>query len=152
MSQVDPVAAGVFADADSLLGFALSSLCWDGPVQALNDTEHTQPALLTHAVAVLRAFQSRHPDFRPAFVAGHSLGELAALVAADVLPFPDALKLVRARGLAMKSAGLREPGGMAAVLGMDVDDVEVACRETAARLGGAVQVANDNCPGQVVVS
>lgn len=146
-----PEAAAIFQQADEVLGTPLSDLCWYGPPQALNDTLNTQPALLTHSVAVLRALQARLPRLRAHWAAGHSLGEFSALVAAGAVEFVDALRLVRRRGQAMKEAGARSPGGMAAVLGLESGVVERLCREACAG-GGAVQVANDNCPGQVVIS
>jgi [acyl-carrier-protein] S-malonyltransferase len=99
----------------------------------------------------LRVFNGSFPDFEPAFVAGHSLGELGALVAAGSLPFNDALFLTRRRGELMKEAGQRSPGGMAALLGLSIEDARRVC-EAASREGERVQIANDNCPGQVVVS
>lgn len=146
-----PEAAAVFHQADEVLGTPLSDLCWHGPSEALNDTLNTQPALLTHSVAVLRALQARLPWLRARWAAGHSLGEFSALVAAGALDFVDALRLVRRRGQAMKEAGARSPGGMAAVLGLESEVVERLCREACVG-GGTVQVANDNCPGQVVLS
>jgi len=141
----------VFEEADQLLGFPLSKLAWEGPEAELNDTVNTQPALLVHSVATLRVFEKLHPDFKPAYVAGHSLGELSAAVAAAALDFPAALKLVRRRGELMKRAGEVSPGGMAAILGLDVEALDKIT--FAASTGGeVVQVANDNCPGQVVIS
>jgi [acyl-carrier-protein] S-malonyltransferase len=102
-------------------------------------------------VAVLRVLQDLNPDYQPLCVAGHSMGELSALVAAGALPFPDALRLVRIRGELMKSAGVVSPGGMAAILGLDIPAVERLCAE-ASTPEEVVQVANDNCPGQVVIS
>lgn len=146
-------AADTLAEADALLGFSLSSLCFHGPAEELTDTINAQPALLAASVAAWRAVQEAIPDFpAPAAVAGHSLGEYSALVAAGSLTFADALRLVRERGRLMKEADGLSPGGMAAVLGLDADQVEAICREAAAATGGVVQVANDNCPGQVVIS
>jgi [acyl-carrier-protein] S-malonyltransferase len=133
------------------LGIPLSHLAWDGPEAQLNDTINTQPALLVHSVAVLRVVQELYPDFRPALVAGHSMGELSALVAAGALSFLEALKLVRRRGELMKQAGDASPGGMAAVIGLDIPTLEEICQQ-ASREDEIVQVANDNCPGQVVIS
>jgi len=147
-----PVAAMVFEEADEIVGFALSRLCWEGPAQELNDTVNTQPALLCHSVAALRVLESVRPELRATWLAGHSLGEFSALVAAGAMNFPDALRLVRSRGEAMKAAGARSPGGMAAVLGLELEAVEAACASAQAATGQAVQVANDNCPGQVVIS
>lgn len=152
LAHSEAVAAQTFSEADAILGFPLSRICWEGPPETLHDTEYTQPALLTHSVAVLRTLHKHRPDFVPACTAGHSLGEFSALVACGALSFAEALRLVRARGLAMKQAGEQTPGGMAAVLGMDTPQVEAICRQTARALGGVVQVANDNCPGQVVIS
>lgn len=152
LAAADPEAAALFAQADELLGFPLSELCWQGPEAELNDTQNTQPALLVHSAAVLRVMETRAPDFRPSFVAGHSMGEYSALLAAGSLSFADALRLVRARGEAMKAAGEEQPGGMAAVLGLDAAEVESACEQARADGPGGVWVANDNCPGQIVIS
>ena len=151
LSQQHHPAREVFAQADDILGFSLSQLAWEGPEDELNDTMNTQPALLTHSVAVLRVFKEMFPEFTPAFVAGHSMGELSALVAAGALPFDRALRLARRRGELMKEAGESSPGGMAAILGLDTDTVEAICSQ-ASRSGEIVQLANDNCPGQVVIS
>jgi [acyl-carrier-protein] S-malonyltransferase len=152
LARAEPEAAAVFEQADSLLGFPLSKLCWEGPSEMLDATENTQPALLVHSLAVWRVFQSKHPGFIPAALAGHSMGEFSALAAAGALTFEDALRLVRARGLAMKAAGQGQPGGMAAVLGLEVDQVRAVCEAASAPGPGGVWVANDNCPGQVVIS
>ncbi|MBN1179377.1 MAG: ACP S-malonyltransferase [Anaerolineae bacterium] len=146
-----PAAAGVFDRADDVLGVPLSELCFAGPEDALNDTFNTQPALLTTSIAALRAFQEREGG-DPAFVAGHSLGEFSALVAAGSLRFEDALYVVRERGRLMAEAGALSPGGMAAVIGLEADRVADACAQARAATGGTAGVANDNCPGQVVVS
>jgi len=151
-----PLAREAFEQADEILGFNLSRLMWDGPEAELNDTINTQPALMVHSVAALRVLQAQFPDLKATFVAGHSMGELSALVAADALPFPEALRLVRTRGELMKRAGEISPGGMAAIMGLDISTLEAICAQ--ATLGQAtsgaeiVQVANDNCPGQVVIS
>jgi [acyl-carrier-protein] S-malonyltransferase len=146
-----PLARQTFEQADDLLGFPLSRLSWEGPEAELNDTINTQPALLTHSVAVLRVLGQLQPGLRPAFVAGHSMGELSALVAAGALPFEPALRLARRRGELMKQASEVSPGGMAAVLGADLAAIERLCAE-ASTPEEIVQVANDNCPGQVVIS
>jgi [acyl-carrier-protein] S-malonyltransferase len=151
LASAYPIARATFALADALLGFSLSDIAWSGPEENLNDTVNTQPALLVHSIAALRVFQETYPDFKPAFVAGHSLGELSALVAAGALQFNDALALTRRRGELMKEAGERSPGGMAALLGLSIETAHQACEQ--ASLGQErVQIANDNCPGQVVVS
>jgi [acyl-carrier-protein] S-malonyltransferase len=152
LAEQNPAAKVVFQEADQLLEYPLSKLCWNGPEDKLNETEFTQPALLTHAVAALRAFQGQFPESGAVSTAGHSLGEFSALVAAGAMEFKDALYAVRERGLAMKSAGELQPGGMAAVLGLDIDAVEGACQQASDRVEGGVWLANDNCPGQVVIS
>jgi [acyl-carrier-protein] S-malonyltransferase len=146
-----PEARRVFEQADELLGAPLSSLSWDGPEAELNDTVNTQPALLVHSVAALRVFEKLQPGFKPAFVAGHSLGELSAAVAAGAMDYSSALRLVRRRGEVMKEAGQRSPGGMAAILGLDIPALDAVCA-AASTADETVQVANDNCPGQVVIS
>jgi [acyl-carrier-protein] S-malonyltransferase len=151
LAEASPSARAVFEQADELLGFPLSSLAWEGPEEYLNDTINTQPALLVHSIAVLTLFHDKFPGFHPAFVAGHSMGELSALVAAGSLSFEAALRLVRRRGELMKEAGVASPGGMAAVLGADISALERVCAE-ASTPEMIVQVANDNCPGQVVIS
>jgi len=145
-----PTAARIFARADEILGFPLSRLCFEGPAEVLNDTINAQPAILTVSVAALRVLEERGES--PACVAGHSLGEFTALVAANALTFEDALLLVRERGRLMKEAGARRPGGMAAVLGLDAEQVAAICERVSQETGGYVGVANDNCPGQVVIS
>jgi [acyl-carrier-protein] S-malonyltransferase len=152
LAKAAPEAARVFQLADEILGYPLSQVCWHGPEEDLNSTQYTQPALLTHSIAVLEVFKARHPGFAPASTAGHSMGEYSALVAAGVLSFKDGLLLTRKRGEAMRYAGEIHPGGMSAVIGLDVTEVEVACEKASAQSVGTVAVANDNCPGQVVIS
>lgn len=137
----------LFEQANDVLGFDLAALCFEGPKETLDDTLNAQPALLTASSAALRALQREAGPITPAFVAGHSMGEYSALVAAGALSFADGLRLVRERGRLMKKAGERNPGGMAAVLGLDEETVADVCQET-----GDVQVANDNAPGQIVIS
>ena len=146
-----PDAKEIFDEADSTLGFSLSKLMWDGPDTELNETINTQPALYVHSIAAWRTFTALHQDFRPVAVAGHSLGELSALTVSGALPFSDGLRLVRTRGELMKRAGLLNPGGMAAILGVDIPTLDKVCAE-ASTADEIVQVANDNCPGQVVIS
>jgi len=124
---------------------------WDGPADDLNETLNTQPALYVHSVAAYRTFTHLYPDFSPASVAGHSLGELSALTASGAFSFSDGLKLVRTRGELMKRAGESNPGGMAAILGVDIPTLDKVCAEASTE-NEIVQVANDNCPGQVVIS
>lgn len=146
-----PAAKSIFEQTDDNLGASISKYAWEGPEETLNDTYNTQPALLAHSTAVLTIFNEMLPEFHPAFFAGHSMGEFSALVAAGSLPFSRALQLVRRRGRLMKKAGELQPGGMAAVLGLDIASVDQVCQQ-ASGFGGIVQVANDNCPGQVVIS
>lgn len=146
-----PAARAVFEEADSILGMSFSRVMWEGPADQLNDTVNTQPALYVHSLAAYRAFCEKFPDFRPAAVAGHSLGELSALAAAGALSFEDGLRLVRKRGELMKKAGDQNPGGMAAVLSLGIPELESVCA-AASTPDEPVQVANDNCGGQVVIS
>jgi len=151
LAQVYPAAKAIFYQADEILGFQLSKLAWDGPEDSLNDTVNTQPALFTHSYAALRVFSEAFPNFTPAYVAGHSMGELSALAAAGALPFEEVLKLARRRGELMKRADQTAPGGMAAVLGLDIPTLEDICVRASTETE-IVLVANDNCPGQVVIS
>ncbi|MBM3144994.1 MAG: ACP S-malonyltransferase [Chloroflexi bacterium] len=151
LAQEYMAAREVYGEADDCLGFAISRLSWEGPEEELNDTVNTQPALLVHSAAALRVLQTKLFGFAPAFVAGHSMGEFSALVAAEALSFRDALALVRRRGELMKAAGVSSPGGMAAILGLDIPTLEEICSQASAR-DQVAQVANDNCPGQVVIS
>jgi [acyl-carrier-protein] S-malonyltransferase len=146
-----PEAADVFRQADSVLGFSLSSLCFDGSDTDLTPTEIAQPALLTCSVAALRCVEAR--GVRPAAAAGHSLGEYTALVAAGALRFEDALRLVRRRGELMAEAGRLGSGSMAAVLGLQAGQVAELCKHVMDSLPGCIVVpANLNAPGQVVIS
>lgn len=146
-----PIAKQTFDEADSILGFALSKIMWDAPDADLNDTVNTQPALYVHSLAAFRTFSLLYPDFMPASLAGHSLGELSALAASGALSFEDGLRLVRKRGQLMKHAGEFTPGGMAAILGLAISALDKVCAEASAP-DELAQVANDNCPGQVVIS
>jgi [acyl-carrier-protein] S-malonyltransferase len=145
------VAKDIFENANAILGINFMDVMWNGPEADLNDTINTQPALFIHSLAVFKVFQSLHPGKAPRMVAGHSLGQLSAITAAGVLSFEDGLRLVRKRGELMKRAGEISPGGMAAILNLDIPALEKVCEE-ASNLGEFVQVANDNCPGQVVIS
>jgi [acyl-carrier-protein] S-malonyltransferase len=148
--QNTPEARAVFDQADEQLGFALSTLCFEGPEETLTDTVNQQPALFVTSQAMWQRMQTQGWEM-PAYMAGHSLGELSALTAASALSFADGLRLVRQRGELMKAAGEREPGAMAAILALDIPTVTAICEE-ASDANGSVQVANDNCPGQVVIS
>ncbi len=142
-----PAARALFDEADEALGFALSRVMFDGPEDELTATRNAQPALLVHSVAVLRLVEDRLGPV--AFAAGHSLGEFSAHVAAGTLTFADAVRAVRLRGELMFASGEARPGTMAAVLGMDDDQVEAVCAEVES---GVCVPANFNAPGQVVIS
>ena len=139
----------VFTEADDTLGFALSELCFSGPLEQLTLTANTQPALLAVSHATARVLREEL-GIQPAWAAGHSLGEFSALVAAGALSFADALRVVRERGLAMQDAVPPGVGSMAAVLGLDPDDIDEVCR--AAADGQVVSAANLNGGGQVVIA
>lgn len=147
----EPAARAVFDLADRQLGFSLSELCFRGPEDALTTTVNQQPALFVTSVAAWQAMQAAGWP-APDYVAGHSLGEFSALVVSGSLSFSDGLSLVRRRGELMQAAGDRQPGAMAAVLGLDVATVDSVCREAQATTNRPVQIANDNCPGQLVIS
>lgn len=144
-----PIAADILKRADEVMGFSLSRLCFEGPEEVLNLTVNTQPALLAVSFACLEVLRTAGMP-EPVAVAGHSLGEYSALVAAGSLSFEDALRLVRLRGKYMQEAVPPGEGGMAAVLGLPAETVVELCRE--ARGAGLVEAVNLNCPGQVVVA
>jgi [acyl-carrier-protein] S-malonyltransferase len=146
-----PIAKQTFEEADSILGFSLSKMMMEGAADELNDTVNTQPALFVHSLAAYRAFSHLYPNLNPAALAGHSLGELSALAIAGAFSFEDGLRLVRKRAELMKRAGGLASGGMAAILNLDIPALEKVCAE-ASTPEESVQVANDNCPGQVVIS
>jgi [acyl-carrier-protein] S-malonyltransferase len=136
----------VFEEADDALGVPLSRLCFEGPEEELAQTVNAQPAILTTSIACLRAAASVTDGLIfPAFVAGHSLGEYTALVAAQVLDFGEAVRLTKLRGELMQEAGERVPGGMAAIIGLDEFSVEEICQET------GTQISNLNSPAQIVI-
>ncbi|MGE3275645.1 MAG: ACP S-malonyltransferase [Vicinamibacterales bacterium] len=143
-----PVCRRTFEEADEALGEKLSDLIFYGPAEALTLTENTQPAILTMSVAAWRLLDER--GCRPAFVAGHSLGEYSAHVAAGTLAFADAVRIVRNRGRYMQEAVPVGTGAMAAILGLDAAQVAAACDEAAQ--GDVVSPANLNAPGQVVIA
>lgn len=151
LASAFPVARLIYEQADDLLNFSLSRLSWEGPEAELNDTVNTQPALYVHSAAVLAVLAEFQPGFQPICMAGHSMGELSALVASGAAEFACGLKLVRVRGELMKKAGVISPGSMAAILGLDIPTLEEICLKASTR-EEIVQVANDNCPGQVVIS
>lgn len=139
----------VFQEADDALGFSISSMCFEGPEDDLRKTFNTQPAILTVSVACYKVLSEN--GLVPEIVAGHSLGEYTALVAAGALSFADAVRLVRKRGQFMQEAVPLGEGGMAAILGLDRNAIIEACKEVESEYG-AVQAVNFNCPGQVVIA
>ncbi len=149
-----PAARATIDEANEILGDGFTTLLFEGPADVLNDTYNAQPALLTVSIAALRALIERAADegvfLQPVVAAGHSLGEFTALVAAGSLHFPDMLRLVRERGRLMAAAGTERPGGMAAVLGLDDETLRGVCAEASS--AGIINVANANCPGQIVIS
>lgn len=149
LADTFPEARETFEEADDVLGFGLSELCWSGPDEELTATQNAQPALLTHSIAAARVLAARGVE--PEIAAGHSLGEFSAHVVAGSLSFADALALVRVRGEAMADAGTARPGTMAAVLGLEPAAVEELCVQV--REGDEeLAPANFNAPGQVVIS
>jgi [acyl-carrier-protein] S-malonyltransferase len=143
------VAREVFEEADDSLNFSISSLCFKGPEEDLKLTEYTQPAVLTTSIAALRVLQSEK-GISPQLTAGHSLGEYSALVASGALSFSDAVQTVRLRGRFMQEAVPVGEGAMAAILGMEREQVEKLCEEVSSR--GVLTPANFNCPGQIVIA
>ena len=149
LAQAYPVAAQTFEEADDVLGFGVSRLCWEGPEEELVLTKNAQPAMLTHSTAVCRVVADRLGDV--AMAAGHSLGEFSAHVAAGTLSFADGLRTVRLRGELMYSAGQDRPGTMVAILGLDDDVLVAICKKASAEAGICVP-ANFNSRGQIVIS
>jgi [acyl-carrier-protein] S-malonyltransferase len=145
-------ARSVFDEVDRALGFKLSKLCFEGPQEELDDTVNTQVAVLTMSLATLKAMGDVQSVGEVSSVAGHSLGEYSALVAAGKIPLVDAVRLVRERGRLMKEAGERHPGGMAAVLGLAAEPVGEACAQAQVETRTTIQVANHNSPEQIVIS
>jgi [acyl-carrier-protein] S-malonyltransferase len=141
-----PEARAVFEEADSVLGFPLSRLCFEGPEDVLRQTVNAQPAIMAVSVAYLRTSPQLKDRPRPSFVAGHSLGEYTALVAASTLTFAEAVRLARERGRLMQEAGNQTSGGMLAVIGLDEATVQSVCQAT------GMEIANINCPGQIAIS
>jgi [acyl-carrier-protein] S-malonyltransferase len=149
LAKTSPVIEATFAAASGVLGYDLWQRCQEGPAELLNATECTQPAMLTAGVATYRLWRERGGAM-PTVMAGHSLGEFSALVAADYLDFKTAVDLVRYRGELMQSAVPNGAGGIAAILGLEDLDVEAACQEAAQ--GEVVEAVNFNAPGQVVIA
>ncbi len=140
-----PQAKAVFDKADEVLGFALSALCFEGPQEELTKTNNCQPAIVTMSIACWQVFKSRHPEI-DGYMAGLSLGEYSALVASGALKFEDAIYLVRRRGEFMEEAARERPGKMLSVIGLELPKVREIC------VLSNTEVANINCPGQVVIS
>ena len=149
LADAFPESRAAFEEADAALAFPLSRLCFDGPESDLQLTANTQPAILATSVAAWRALAAR-TAVKPSFVAGHSLGEYSALVAAGVLPLADAVVAVRRRGEYMQEAVPVGVGAMAAILGLDLPAIEAACKDAAQ--GQVVSPANLNSPGQIVIA
>ncbi len=152
LADAYPAAAAVFAEVDEALGESLSATMWEGPAEALQLTENAQPALMACSLAALRALEAEGVATArdAAFVAGHSLGEYSALCAAGSIGLADAARLLRLRGRAMQAAVPVGEGAMAALLGLDLEAARTVAAEAAQ--GQVCQAANDNAPGQVVVS
>ena len=147
-----PAAREIFEQADDILGFSLSRLCFEGPDEELNDTFNTQPAIFVTSIAALESLRAEGYDVTPEYMAGHSLGEYTAYVAAGVMSFANGLRLVRERGRLMKKAGEINPGSMAAIIKLDDDTVAKICDDVTADGNGILTLANYNSPGQVVIS
>ena len=145
LCESHPEAKEVFDKANEILKFDLAKLCFEGPKEELTATSNSQVAILVHSVAALRVLSAKGA-FNPRFALGLSLGEYTALVASESLTFEDGLKLVRKRGQFMQQACEKNPGKMASIIGMELDEVEKLCK------GFGCEIANLNCPGQVVVS
>jgi [acyl-carrier-protein] S-malonyltransferase len=145
-----PLAKDLFDVADKALGFSLSEICFDGPIEKLTATQFVQPAILTVSTICYRAFLGAHPDLQVVAAAGHSLGEYSALVAAEALTFEEAVQLVHKRGRYMQEAVAVGEGKMVAVLGKELAEIDDALAKVT--VGSCVQIANINAPGQVVVS
>ncbi|HWP63641.1 MAG TPA: ACP S-malonyltransferase [Candidatus Binatia bacterium] len=155
LAAASPAAAAVFAAADAALGEPITKIAHEGPEDLLNQTEYAQPALLAASIAVLEALRERWASLgieppTPAYVAGHSMGQYSALVAAGALDLADAIRLVRERGRLMQRSGDGRPGRMAAIIGLDEGRLPEVLARAAEQ--GVVGVANRNAPGQVVVS
>ncbi len=144
MYETNPTARGMLERANEILGFRITDIMFEGTAEDLKQTKVTQPAIFLHSVVLAKCL----PDFKPEMVAGHSLGEFSALVAAGAMDFEEGLKLVSIRAQAMQKACEMNPGAMAAVLMLDAETIERICEETE----GIVVAANYNCDGQIVIS
>lgn len=150
VAEASESAKAIFDEADNALGFPLSKLCFEGPEEQLRLTQNTQPAILTTSIALYRVFQEQWGQ-QPDFVAGHSLGEYSALVAAEAFSFRDAVKTVYKRGTFMTEAVPNDAGAMSAVLNLDREVIDQVCKQIN-KENHVVEPANYNCPGQVVIS
>jgi len=146
--QTNADARAVFDEMDSVLGEKLSDIIFNGPIETLTLTANVQPAILATSIAMFRAGNFPKTDF----VAGHSLGEYTALCAAGALSLSDAIKLVRLRGESMQNAVPSGQGAMAVILGIEFEDLKKVCEQSENETGGVCDIANDNCPGQIVIS
>lgn len=140
------LARKTFERANEVLGFDLAKLCFEGPEDELMRTKNCQPAIVVASIAAFRAMLTEKVEFTPTVMLGLSLGEYSALVASEALSFSDAVKLVRVRGEYMEKASEENPGKMASIIGLEISDVEAICCDSGA------EVANLNCPGQIVIS
>ncbi|KUK13754.1 MAG: ACP S-malonyltransferase [Synergistetes bacterium] len=150
LAEKYPIVDETLDEADSVLGIPIKKLCFEGPEEELSKTYNTQPAIMAVSVAFWRLLKDMKPEIKPAFFAGHSLGEYTALVASSVLEFPDAIKLVRKRGEWMQEAVPLGVGAMGAVIGLPIEEVEKICLESA--MGEILSCANINSPSQIVIS
>lgn len=150
LAAVYPRIAEIYSEADEILGFPISRLCFEGDPAVLTQTRNAQPAILLHSIAILELL-SGEGGIEATVTAGHSLGEYSALVAAGVLDGMDALRIVRKRGELMFEAGIKQPGTMAAVIGMEREQIDSVCRDASSE-DSIVVVANVNSPGQIVIS
>ena len=151
LREASPQARAIFEQVDRITSLAISRLCAEGPLEQLTPTEVAQPAVVATSLAALAVLRERIPGLEPAAVAGHSVGELAACVAAGALDEGGALELVAARALAMAAACVEVDGTMAAVIGLDEPALQTVCEEASAE-DGSVELANLNAPGQLVIS
>lgn len=152
-AAASPAARSLFEQADEILGFSLSKLCFEGPLEELTATDVAQPAIFVCSLAALAALEEQaQQPIQPVMAAGLSLGEYTALVAAGAMSFADGLRLVRLRGSAMQAASEAMPSGMTSVMGMELEALRGLCAQVAQQSGAICQVANLNSPGQIVVS
>ena len=152
LPEKSPEARAVFDLADRVFNTDFSTLLFEGPADELNKTYNTQPAMFVTSLAVLAALKAQIGDFKPAMIAGHSLGEITSLVVAEALEIEAGMRLVRERARLMGVAGDKYPGAMAAIIGLGLVPLQDICKQASEAIGAPVVVANDNCPGQIVIS